>query len=368
MRNLTRSFRLAMLGVLAALLALSGCGGGGGGAASSGGGDDGGGGGTSLLEGVVPGAVSQFNNMGVYLPTVTDDGRITQSSTVDVNNFSYDPLSLVVDGAFRVSAGTSPTYRFSYNPEGGSVLGYVIDTSNLSSDVVHGTRTVIWRDSEIDLNTVRVGENGSVAVDTDGDGTNDGRIFINVTSDRVEPDLSMNYMAVGAWLYVPNSDEAADYEIGAFAQGSELPTAAQIRGVTGNATYNGIGHGFITKATGSSMDVDVVTYDAQFEADFGDESAGGTIHGSLTNIRGTRDYSDDSFTLQSATINSLSEGYVRGDLSGTVEGVDYSGNWGGQFYRGPYGAPAGFGGTAGGAGNGLVDAYSFTGAFGTYLQ
>ena len=93
------------------------------------------------------------------------------------------------------------------------------------------------------------------------------------------------------------------------------------------------------------------------------------IGGSVTGIEVDAERLSGSVTLGTANIGSSNSGFFEGRLNGTVEGIDYSGRWGGQFFGNSETdgtAPGSVGGTLGATSDDRNN--SFVGVFGAYKQ
>ncbi len=207
-----------------------------------------------------------------------------------------------------------------------------------------------------------------------GRGTSNGRlssltgnwIFVPATIVRTTPDT--DYLAGGIWLYIPNDAESAsDVTVGAFADGSDPFTQANIAGLTGTATYDGV-------ATGVYTDVSEIRYVdalATLTANFGNSSALGTINGRIHTVTedGNAVTGDPVLTLGTANIGSAGSGFFTGATSMTFDGSAFTGRWGGQFYSNGDSATDHPGSVAGTFGAGAADdSASLLGAFGAHRQ
>jgi hypothetical protein len=178
-----------------------------------------------------------------------------------------------------------------------------------------------------------------------------------------------DYLAGGIWVYAP--DDAAgteDYEFGAFVDGNDPFTAANLDGLTGQAEYMGVedAAGVYTDSTTdrNSFFYADVALTANFDTD--------TISGMISNFYDDTDdepvEGNPSLTLGTADINTDAN-FFTGDTSMTFDGDDFAGKWGGQFYRNGANAtdhPGSVAGTFGGAT--ADDTKAFLGVFGADRQ
>jgi hypothetical protein len=154
-----------------------------------------------------------------------------------------------------------------------------------------------------------------------------GTATITAVAEASEDD----YLIFGLWL--DEADEGAD-SFGAFANGGEGFTSANLDGLTGNATYRGPAVGAHHK-TGEG--VSFFDADATLTAKFGADNAPGTIEGMISNI------SVDGGPAMSQSIQLVSADI---DTDTTFDGVAvmgaqqspgsamhaYNGTWSGGLY------------------------------------
>jgi hypothetical protein len=212
-----------------------------------------------------------------------------------------------------------------------------------------------------------------------GGGTSDPVVTSITGSFRFTPSTSTStattysddsdYLAGGIWVYAP--DDAAgteDYEFGAFVDGNDPFTAANLDGLTGQAEYMGVedAAGVYTDSTTdrNSFFYADVALTANFDTD--------TISGMISNFYDDTDdepvEGNPSLTLGTADINTDAN-FFTGDTSMTFDGDDFAGKWGGQFYRNGANAtdhPGSVAGTFGGAT--ADDTKAFLGVFGADRQ
>ena len=184
------------------------------------------------------------------------------------------------------------------------------------------------------------------------------------TTTTTYPD-DTDYLVGGIWVYAPDGASGPeDYEFGAFADGNDPFTAANLDGLTGTAEYAGGATGVYTDSTTDRnsffyADVDLT---ASFDTD--------TISGMISDIY---DAADDELvegnpSLMLGTADIQSTNFFSGDTSMTFDGDKFAGKWGGQFYGNgdTTDHPGSVGGTFGGAT--AEGDKAFLGAFGAYRQ
>ena len=158
------------------------------------------------------------------------------------------------------------------------------------------------------------------------------------------------YLTLGAWIAMPVDPAGAvtDYDWGAFANGHAATalSRAQIRALTGSATYSGPATGLYSKATftgsGStralqSSHIGSFTATATINADF-DAGANmyGTMGGSITDFRENgASLGEWTVTLPAteSVISTASEVFAGSHSGGSADGQALTGEWGVQPYR-----------------------------------
>ena len=181
-----------------------------------------------------------------------------------------------------------------------------------------------------------------------------------------------DYLTGGLWLSVERlTDGTGDvnYDVGAFAGGNDPFTQANVMGLTGDATYQGV-------ATGVYEDNDdgTGTFDATatLTAQFGDVSTLGTISGTVSDFTedGAQFAENPALTLGSTSITAMGDGgFFAGATSMTLNSTAYTGNWGGSFFGNgtdPTDNPGSVAGTFGAAAS--DGSGSLLGFFGAYKQ
>ncbi len=283
-----------------------------------------------------------------------NSGSVTQSSTGD--GAATDSVSVTVE---RDASGTvSYTVR-----EAG---GWSVDRD--SARVLAESSKGIWKG--IEYHQAPGGGQGSGT----GPGLYVAGLYVDVYTDIEAPgtasDADSDYLAGGIWMRVPeDAASVADYEFGAFADGNDPFTQANLAGLTGTATYAGDATAVYShQATNRNYFVDG---DVSLTADFGDASSLGSISGTVSNFTGEGPESDwyegVSVSLGDAQIGNADSGFFTGDTSTrssdpTDPGL--TGKWGGQFYGNGAagGRPGSVAGTFGAA---TADgSESFVGAYG----
>ena len=177
-----------------------------------------------------------------------------------------------------------------------------------------------------------------------------------------------DYLAFGHWLYVP--DDAAEpddvpptlgYDFGVFASGGDPFATANLRGLTGTATYEGDAGGmYYVGGLSSSPDVGSFTAEVELTANFGSNVETGTIGGQVSNFEFESDvasslpttvalasyvydYLPEGFGVEQGTSNIFDTpwrdevapypgGWVGGRTQASVDGQNWYGSWSGAFY------------------------------------
>ena len=293
-----------------------------------------------------------------------------------------------------LAATSAPRSAATNTPNQGSVTqssngdGVTTDTITVVADLVNGVYTYTISNGDkwsvTDADEISTGEYSALFIKE----TDDGYLAmygVGTDYDAIDGSGDTDWLALGAWFYVPEDAQAVDkIEIGAFADGSAPFTQANIAGLASTANYSGVAFGLFTAKTADASDAGSFTGDVALAANFDTD----TISGNVNNIEAhsVADEADYSYTgsisLQSASIDATKAGgFFTGDTSGTLTGSffgeqtsrTFDGKWGGQFYDD--GAadddyPATVLGTLGGAyqsadGN---DEINFVGAFATELD
>ena len=167
---------------------------------------------------------------------------------------------------------------------------------------------------------------------------------------------STDYLVMGYWYQYPNEniDSFSVFtEVGMFADGGDPFRQNNLRGITGNATYSGpiiaylwpnnfkvgdnpdaqtYGGLSLSDASGCDYGVPNRCADINLNVNF-DGNNLGVISGTIDNLRG-RDGTrvNGSLNLREANIGESHSGFFNSTVIGTLNGNDYKGKWGGQFY------------------------------------
>ena len=176
-----------------------------------------------------------------------------------------------------------------------------------------------------------------------------------------------DYLAGGVWLFVPdNATSADDVVLGAFADGNDPFRQSNLVALQGTARYVGGAAGVYTDR--SENWVGYWDGNVTLDADFGGLGDLASINGWVTGIEADGELVSGSMRLDRANIGSSNSGFFEGQLNGTVNGIGFTGRWGGQFFGNSEadGKPGSVGGTA--AGRSADRSVSFVGAFGAYKQ
>ena len=176
-----------------------------------------------------------------------------------------------------------------------------------------------------------------------------------------------DYLAGGVWLFLPdNATSANDVVFGAFADGNDPFRQSNLVALQGTARYVGGATGVYTDR--SSNWAGYWDGNVTLDADFGGRSDLGSIDGSVTGIEADGELVSGSMRLDRANIGSSNSGFFEGQLNGTVNGIGFTGRWGGQFFGNSEadGKPGSVGGTA--AGRSADGSVSFVGGFGAFKR
>ena len=178
-----------------------------------------------------------------------------------------------------------------------------------------------------------------------------------------------DYLAGGVWLIVPDdATSAADFQFGAFGDGSDPFMQSNLAPVMGTATYRGDAAGVYSATEAGATTVGYLDADVRLTANFGDANGLGTISGSMTNFVVDDEPYAGSLNLGTANIGAQNSGFFRGAVTGADSQRSYTGHWGGQFFGNSQadGRPGSVGGTFGA--HSSDDAINFVGVFGAHKQ
>ena len=349
-------------------------------------------------------------------------GSVTQSSNVDSSNITTDQVRITAQHgtggpSFSVRNGTawsigtsdgnpsripdtpSPWQGVELSKRIGSNVLYVdaytdiaaprTETTGSSAQEVMASDTIVFTDIPADGPDYRAGQTGTLNGETgtfrcsdtcswdfDIEGT---RASATVTINNVQgmlfvPDNQAtrtvndtDYLAGGVWLIFPDDEaRAADYEFGAFADGSDPFMQSNLAAVTGAAIYTGGATGVYSLRETEGTTVGYLEADVRLTANFGDANGLGTISGSMTGFVADDTPIAGTLDLGTANIGAQNSGFFRGTVSGADGERGYTGHWGGQFFGNGQadGRPGSVAGTFGG--HSTDDAVSFVGAFGAH--
>ena len=108
---------------------------------------------------------------------------------------------------------------------------------------------------------------------------------------------------------------AADYEFGAFADGSDPFVQRNLAAVTGTATYRGDAIGVYSEKVAGDTTVGYLDADVRLTANVGNASGLGAIDGSITNLVVDGDPDEGSLILGAASIGARLAGCFQGSVS-----------------------------------------------------
>jgi hypothetical protein len=148
---------------------------------------------------------------------------------------------------------------------------------------------------------------------------------------------NMDYMIFGAWLS-ESAVSAGHRTAGAFADGGEPFTTANINGLEGEATYKGPAAGYYAERTAQEAVATSGSFTATAEltADFGAGGDAGTLMGEIKDFYVGSDMKDWQVELQMGEIGADSanadNGFTRGTTAGAAGSRRWVGTWGAQFF------------------------------------
>lgn len=170
-----------------------------------------------------------------------------------------------------------------------------------------------------------------------------------------------DYLVYGDWIY---TNPQGGVSFGVFAGGTPTSSIPFLAPLTGTATYEGRVDGLY--ASPDTVGVIDFTGSSTLTADFGAADTLGTIGGSVSST-GVIEGQTARWNLDSTEIGSGGEyRSFRGGVSGTVDGVSYSGRWGGQFFSEDNGYPGAVAGTFGASNP--EGTHGVAGTFGAWKQ
>lgn len=181
-----------------------------------------------------------------------------------------------------------------------------------------------------------------------------------------------NYLAFGAWMWVPEgTTDVRAFDFGVFAGGDDPFAAAGLGELSGSAGYAGKASGVYAEIL--LPHVESFTADVSFTADFDyrSEDEFSRLTGRVSNfsLESGRPSPVDALSLVSDWGEAdIPGGRVIGNIYGGEEGWHWSGGWGGRFFGNdaadPAAHPTAFAGTFG-AEDGV---HMFSGSFGARKQ
>ena len=161
----------------------------------------------------------------------------------------------------------------------------------------------------------------------DSSTTGGGNLWVAVYT-RQTGSNNTDYLSAGIWVYSPDAD-SEDQEFGVFADGSDPFAQDNLHDLAGTATYRG--EAFGVYADGNIKN-SYFSAESELTADFGNDTALGTVSGRVYNIEIDDEIIDPELTLSTAGITDTEGGFFTGDTSIEIDGVAHAGKWGGQFY------------------------------------
>ena len=208
-------------------------------------------------------------------------------------------------------------------------------------------------------------------------GDKDATLYAELWTDYASAGKN-DYMVGGWWLLALNNDPAGDYRFGALAKGEKYysrdDTHSVKPAVIGDATYKGNAAGLHTSSENGMVSIQRLLGKVTLTADFGNDSAKGTMRGEINNLTLDSKSVQGQILLPSTTFGDASLTWTIRPIYGTstklnpksnignIKGVNYRGDWLGTFLGDSSGndQPTGIVGVVGGSGGGN----SFVASFG----
>ena len=161
----------------------------------------------------------------------------------------------------------------------------------------------------------------------------DGTVFVDFYHGyhRQDEDDGTDYLAGGVWLRTPEGSTGA-VSLGAFVSGNSPYNSDSVDGdasapTTGGAKYKGAASGVYLDKSGKKLGY--LDGSVTLTANFGTNS----ISGDISSIYLDSDLANGMLVLGEADFTTGGGPFVGGRMvTGTVDGVEYTGNWGGQFF------------------------------------
>ena len=218
--------------------------------------------------------------------------------------------------------------------------------------------------------------------DPTDDGIDNGRVVsvsgVVFTPTATSARSDTDYLAGGVWLIAPDdATSAADFQFGAFGDGSDPFMQSNLAPVMGTATYRGDAVGVYSQKEAGTSSVGYLEADVRLNANFGNANGLGSISGSITSFVVDGSHEEGALILGAAPIGAQNSGFFRGSVSddGQIDSRDITGQWGGQFFGNGEsdGKPGSVGGTFGAHSTDFPDIVgggelSIVGTFGAHKQ
>ena len=163
--------------------------------------------------------------------------------------------------------------------------------------------------------------------------------FIPNSGERAHAN-DLDYLALGFWKTTPQNEgrsDGGDYSVGAVADGNDPFDTAKIRGLTGNATYEGKAFGGYTEKKTSVVNdrrEGLFSATAKLTAKFGNNSTLNSTLGTISGEISDFDTGDWVVKLEEAEIGVRGDaGAIQGGTSGHASNNhEIQGRWGARFY------------------------------------
>ena len=174
--------------------------------------------------------------------------------------------------------------------------------------------------------------------------------------------IGTDYMVMGVWAITNSSVLSSSSflnpdEIGIYVDGGETFKPDNITSLTGGVSYNGPvqAHIYPNNRSIGQDDIQTVYGYVNLGANFDTADELGFVSGSMSGFHTQADYFNSiqpraysgTLVLEESRIGDSHSGFFNGDVSGTLDGKVYNGNYGGQFYLNddPSGLPGRVAGT-----------------------
>ena len=312
---------------------------------------------------------------------------LRMSRTKEVGNSDYNLSETRIAEVNPRGSGDNIAYSFGlYTPKplvGGSSTAFTTGLRQIVSNPFE--HKIFSLESNEDFTSVKRVESIATQFGTDWDysilkasvpsvkdGAKDSTLYAELWTDYASAGKS-DYMVGGWWLLAPNNP-AGDYRFGALAKGENYNPrdsflGAVKREVTGEATYKGNAAGLHVSSENGMVSIQRLLGKVTLTADFEDSANWGSIEGEINNLSLNGKNVPGQLLLPKSTFNWDIRPILADDENlnpksniGNIDGINYMGDWAGNFLGNPSGLdqPTGIVGVVGGSGGGN----SFVASFG----